>query len=197
MPPEVNAPGSSPGSRCPRKWLYAAVVIDLFSRKLVGWSTTRHMKADRGCEATRRALQQRLDLVRQLPGTEEDSGGNFRGKLPGVTSGGIPGEFRGLVYHPDRGSQHASGDFQQLLDDHGIVCSMRPKGNGWDNAVSESFFGTLQTELDEPFATRSIAHDKLFDYIEVFYSRQRLHSTLNNMRPAAYEEKHQARMPLT
>ena len=157
-------------------WLYLAVVIDLFSRKVVGWSTADHMKADLVCETTRRALQQRLGLARQLPGAEENSRGNFRG----------------LIYHSDRGSQYASGDFQQLLDDHGIVCSMSRKGNCWDNAVSESFFGTLKTELDEPFATRAIAHDKLFDYIEVFYNRQRLHSTLNYMSPAACEAKHQA-----
>ena len=142
-------------------WLYLAVVIDLFSRRVVGWSTADHMKADLVCEATRRALSQRP-------------------RLPGEN-------FRGLIHHSDRGSQYASGDFQQLLDGYGITCSMSRKGNCWDNAVSESFFGTLKTELDEPFATRAIAHAKLFDYIEVFYNRQRLHSTLNYLSPAAYE----------
>ena len=102
------------------------------------------------------------------------------------------GERKDLIHHSDRGSQYASGDFQRLLDDHGIVCSMSRKGNCWDNAVGESFFGTLKTELDEPFLTRSIAHAKLFDYIEVFYNRRRLHSTLNYMTPAAYEAMHQA-----
>lgn len=153
-------------------WLYLAIVIDLFSRKVVGWSTADHLKADLVCAATRRALRQRLGLT---------------GKLPGVE-----GNIRGLIHHSDRGSQYASGDFQQLLDDHGIVCSMSRKGNCWDNAVSESFIGTLKTELDEPLPTRAIAHAKLFDYIEVFYNRQRLHSTLNYMSPAAYEAKHQA-----
>lgn len=151
-------------------WLYLAVVIDLFSRKVVGWSTADHMKADLVCQAARRALAQRP----KLPGVKEDDG------------------EAALIHHSDRGSQYASGDFQQLLDDHGIVCSMSRKGNCYDNAVSESFFGTLKTELDEPLPTRSIAHDKLFDYIEVFYNRQRLHSTLNYMSPAAYEAKHQA-----
>lgn len=69
---------------------------------------------------------------------------------------------------------------------------MSRKGNCWDNAVAESFFGTLKAEVDEPFATRAIAHAELFEYIEVFYNRQRLHSTLNDMSPAAYGQKHQA-----
>lgn len=157
-------------------WLYLAVVIDLFSRRVVGWSTADHLRADLVCEATRKALNKRLVHAGQLPG-----------QLPGVEE-----NLRGLIHHSDRGSQYASGDFQQLLDDHGITCSMSRKGNCWDNAVSESFFGTLKTELDEPFATRTIAHQKLFDYLEVFYNRQRLHSTLNYMSPAAYEAKHQA-----
>lgn len=155
-------------------WLYLAVVIDLFSRKVVGWSTADHMKAGLVCEATRKALHHRPSLAGQLPGEEEN------------------GDGAALIHHSDRGSQYASGDFQQLLDQHGIVCSMSRKGNCWDNAVSESFFGTLKTELDEPLPTRSIAHAKLFDYIEVFYNRQRLHSTLNYTSPAAYEAMHQA-----
>jgi len=157
-------------------WLYLAVVIDLFSRKVVGWSTADHMKADLVCEATRRALRQRLGTAHRLAAN-----------LPGAE-----GNLRGPIHHSDRGSQYASGDFQRLLDEHGITCSMSRKGNCWDNAVSESFFGTLKTELDEPFATRAIAHAKLFDYIEVFYNRRRLHSTLNYTSPAAYEAKHQA-----
>jgi len=152
-------------------WLYLAVVIDLFSRRVIGWSSADHMKADLVCEATRRALSKRSPLPGKLPGEKKN--------------------FRGLVHHSDRGSQYASGDFQDLLKHHGITCSMSRKGNCWDNAVSESFFGTLKTELDEPLPTRAIAHDKLFDYIEVFYNRQRLHSTLNYMSPTAYEAMHQ------
>lgn len=155
-------------------WLYLAVVIDLFSRRVVGWSSADHMKAGLVCEATQRALKDR-NIRRNFRGNDR---GNFRGV--------------GLVHHSDRGSQYASDDFQELLDGHGITCSMSRKGNCWDNAVSESFFGTLKTELDEPFATRAIAHAKLFDYIEVFYNRQRLHSTLNYMSPTAYETMHQA-----
>lgn len=154
-------------------WLYLAVVIDLFSRRVVGWSTADHMKAGLVCQATRRALHQRFGAGHPLAGEKQ-------------------GDVAALIHHSDRGSQYASGEFQQLLDDHGIVCSMSRKGNGHDNAVSESFFGTLKTEVDEPLPTRSIAHQKLFDYIEVFYNRQRLHSTLNYMSPAAYEAKHQA-----
>ena len=154
-------------------WLYLAVVIDLFSRRVVGWSTADHLKADLVCEATRRALQQRLGAGHRLAGQ-------------------LPGAEGGLVHHSDRGSQYASGDFQQLLGAYGVTCSMSRKGNCYDNAVNESFFGTLKTELDESLPTRAIAHQKLFDYIEVFYNRQRLHSTLNYMSPAAYEAKHQA-----
>ena len=97
-----------------------------------------------------------------------------------------------MIHHSDRGSQYASGDFQDLLREHKITCSMSRKGHCWDNAVGESFFGTLKTELDEPFLTRAGAHAKLFDYIEVFYNRRRLHSTLNYMSPATYEAMHQA-----
>ncbi len=150
-------------------WLYLAVVIDLFSRRVVGWSTANHMKADLVCEATRKALSKRP----RKPSRED-------------------GVAKGLIHHSDRGSQYASDDFQELLDDHGITCSMSRKGNCWDNAVAESFFGTLKSELDEPFPTRATAHAKLFDYIEVFYNRQRLHSTLNYMSPAIYEAMHQA-----
>lgn len=146
-------------------WLYLAVVIDLFSRKVVGWSTADHMEADLVCEATRNALLDRP----LLPGAEEKP-----------------------IHHSDRGSQYSSGEFQARLNQHGITCSMSRKANCWDNAVAESFFGTLKTDLDEPFTTRATAHTKLFDYIEVFYNRQRLHSTLNYMSPAAYEAKHQA-----
>jgi transposase InsO family protein len=149
-------------------WLYLAVVIDVFSRKVVGWSTADHLRADLVCGATSRALRTR----RPLPGVQ-----------------GKPGS---LIHHSDQGSQYASADFQRLLEDHGITCSMSRKGNCWDNAVSESFFGTLKSELDEPLPTRALTHQKLFDYIEVFYNRQRLHSTLDYTSPAAYEAMHQA-----
>lgn len=149
-------------------WLYLAVVLDLFSRRVVGWATADHMRADLVCEAMQAALLKR-GPQRRSQGRSQDN----------------------LIHHSDRGSQYASSQFQQLLEQHDIVCSMSRRGNCWDNAVTESFFGTLKTELDEPMTTRQAAHMKLFDYIEVFYNRQRLHSSLNYMTPAAYEQMHQ------
>src|SRR5690554_2066206 len=89
----------------------------------------------------------------------------------------------------DRGSQYASGDYQQLLDDYGMICSMSRKGNCWDNAPMESFFGTLKTESlhHRTFATRDEARQSIFDYIEVFYNRQRKHSALDFRSPAEFE----------
>lgn len=97
-----------------------------------------------------------------------------------------------LIHHSDRGSQYASDAFQKLLDEHGITCSMSRRANCYDNAAMESFFGTLKTELDEPLPNHAAARRALFEYIEVFYNRQRLHSTLGYMSPAAYEQMHQA-----
>lgn len=95
----------------------------------------------------------------------------------------------GLLVHSDRGSQYASDTFQQLLTQHGYRCSMSRKGNCWDNAPSESFFHTLKTELvhQEDFKTRSEAKHVIFEYIEVFYNRVRLHSSNDYMSPVDYE----------
>lgn len=97
----------------------------------------------------------------------------------------------GLVHHSDRGSQYASGDYQDALDDLGVVCSMSRKGNCWDNAVAESFFATLKTELvyTRRFATRAEAREAIFDFIEVFYNRRRRHSTLGYLSPIDFEIK--------
>ena len=94
-----------------------------------------------------------------------------------------------LLHHSDRGSQYASGDYQKLLKAHGIVCSMSRKGNCWDNAAMESFFGTLKTELvyHRNYETRAEAQSDIFEYIEVFYNRQRLHSALGYRSPVAFE----------
>ena len=97
-----------------------------------------------------------------------------------------------LLHHSDRGSQYASDKYQLLLKEYDMICSMSRKGNCWDNAVIESFFGTLKTELNVRFTNEQSMHDKLFEYIEVFYNCQRRHSTLNYMSPAAYEKKHLA-----
>ena len=97
----------------------------------------------------------------------------------------------GLLVHSDRGSQYASDRYQQLLSDNGFICGMSRKGNCWDNAVAESFFHTLKTELihHEDFQTREEAQQAIFDYIEVFYNRQRKHSTNGYLAPLVYEQK--------
>ena len=147
-------------------WLYLAVVLEAFSRRVVGWAAADHMRSELVEEALTMALIHRAES----PASE-------RG---------------GLIHHSDRGSQYASGAFRKLLADHGIACSMSRKGDCYDNAMMESFFGTLKTELDEPLVSRAAARRALFDYIEVFYNRQRLHSALDYKSPAAYEQQHQA-----
>jgi len=139
-------------------WLYLAVVIDLFSRRVVGWA----MGNDLGRALALRALGMALD-----------------GRDPART----------LVHHSDRGSQYACDDYQRILRQRGIVCSMSRKGDCWDNAVVESFFGTLKTELVHrcEFATRDEARLAIFDYIEVFYNRQRRHSYLGYRSPEEFE----------
>jgi len=139
-------------------WLYLAAVIDLCSRKIVGWATADHLRADLTCQALAMAL-----VHRQPP--------------------------QGLLHHSDRGVQYACDDYQALLQQHGFQCSMSRTGNCYDNAVMESFFGTLKTELvyHETYATRAVAQQSLFEYIEVFYNRQRRHSTLGYLSPAEFE----------
>jgi len=144
-------------------WLYLAVVLDAFSRRVVGWAAADHMRSELVEQALTMALTHRA-----------------------------PAKASGLIHHSDRGSQYASRSFQKLLADHGILPSMSRKGDCYDNAMTESFIGTLKTELDEPLADRAAARRALFDYIEVFYNRQRLHSALEYKSPAAYEQQHQA-----
>jgi len=94
----------------------------------------------------------------------------------------------GLICHSDRGSQYACHAYQQMLKAHGLVCSMSRKGNCWDNAPQESFFALLKGELEiEKFKTRQQAKAAVFEYIEVFYNRQRLHSALGNQSPESFE----------
>jgi len=139
-------------------WLYLAGVIDLCSRKVVGWSMAEHMRTDLVADALSMALARRS-----------------------------PGE--GLLHHSDRGVQYASEDYQHLLRSHGIECSMSGKGDCWDNAVMESFWGTLKTELvnHEHYRTRAQARASIFEYIEVFYNRTRLHSSLGYLSPEQFE----------
>jgi transposase InsO family protein len=143
-----------------RGWLYLAAVIDLFSRKVVGWATADHMRAELPLEALRMALAHRR-----------------------------PGG--GLLHHSDRGAQYASDAYQSLLAGHGIEPSMSRKGDCWDNAVVESFFGTLKRELvhHERYADHEEARRSLFEYIEVFYNRRRRHSTLGYRSPAEFEAR--------
>lgn len=139
-------------------WLYLAVVIDLFSRQVVGWSMDKHMKTTLVNNALLMALWKRKPA-------------------------------KGLVWHSDRGSQYASKSHREILKQYGIIQSMSRKGNCWDNSVSESFFHTLKVELihHENFKTREEAKTAIFDYIETFYNRVRMHSANGYMSPVEYE----------
>ena len=139
-------------------WLYLAGVLDLCSRKLVGWSMADHMETDLVANALRMAIARRRPEA-------------------------------GLLHHSDRGSQYASEDYQHLLASHGITCSMSGKGDCWDNAAMESFWATLKTELvnHEHYATRQQARASIFEYVEAFYNRKRLHSSLGYRSPEAFE----------
>ena len=139
-------------------WLYLAAILDLFSRRVVGWAMRQDMERELCLSALRMALKSR-----QPP--------------------------PGLVHHSDRGSQYASTEYRRTLADHGLRCSMSRKGDCWDNAVAESFWSTLKSELVERtvFATRDDARSAIFEFIEVFYNRQRLHSHLAYRTPAEHE----------
>ena len=140
-------------------WLYLATVIDLFSRRVVGFSMDKRMTVGLVNNALLMAIWSRK-----------------------------PG--RGLLWHTDRGSQYAAHSHRALLKEHGIIQSMSRKGNCWDNAVAESFFHTLKTGLTnhKQYQTRKQAKQDIFEYIEVFYNRQRLHSTNDYWSPVDYEE---------
>jgi putative transposase len=142
-------------------WLYLAVVLDLFSRSVVGWSMSHRIDRHLVMNALRMAIKRRSPAS-------------------------------GLIHHSDRGSQSASDEFQVLLTKHHMRCSMSRKGDCWDNAPVESFFGTLKQELvfHHRYRTRQQARQSLFDYIECFYNRQRRHSTLGYLSSARFEEAH-------
>jgi transposase InsO family protein len=139
-------------------WLYLAVVIDLHSRFVVGWATSPRIDGP----LVLKALQ--MAVARRRPG-------------PGV------------IVHSDRGTQYASGDYQRYLTRHEMTCSMSRAGNCWDNAVAESFFGMLKAELvnGARYRTRQEAMAAIRSYIELFYNRQRRHSSLGYKAPAVYE----------
>jgi len=141
-------------------WLYLATVIDLYSRKIVGWSMADNMKVSLVNDALNMAITTRKPK-------------------------------KGLIWHTDRGSQYASYSHKDLLNKNGIIPSMSRKGNCWDNAVAESFFHTLKTELvyHENYATKAEANQSIFEYIEVFYNRTRMHSSNNNLSPVEFESR--------
>jgi putative transposase len=143
-------------------WLYLAVVLDLFSRRIVGWSMSDIIDSALVQDALRMALLHRR---------------------PGV----------GLLHHSDRGVQYAAEGFQELLKANKIVCSMSRKGNCWDNAVVESFFGSLKNEWIQKkiYETLEDAKKDIFNYIEVFYNRKRRHASLGNVSPVVYEEMYE------
>ncbi|WP_338823519.1 IS3 family transposase [Neomoorella humiferrea] len=143
-------------------WLYLAAVMDLYSRRIAGYSMQKYLTRELAIEALNNAVTNRR-----------------------------PG--RGLIIHSDRGSQYASHDYQQLLQQYGFICSMSRKGDCWDNSPMESFFKTLKTELvyHRRFKTRAEARVEIFEYIEVFYNRFRLHSSLGYATPEEFEKNYE------
>ncbi len=141
-------------------WIYLAVVMDIYSRKIVGWLIDSSLST----ELVIRALM--MAVLHRNP-------------------------ERGIIFHSDRGSQYTSGSFRELLKNYGIVQSMSSTGNCYDNAVTESFFHTLKTELTywEKYQTRDEAKGSIFEYIEINYNRRRLHSSLGYLSPVEFEEK--------
>ena len=144
-------------------WLYLAIVLDLFSRKIVGWHLSDRMKRGLAIDALRRAI-----ALRQPPA--------------------------GLIHHSDRGSQYCSADYRRLLRDHGFVASMSGRGNCYDNAMVESVFKTIKSELvwRTSFASRDQASKAIGQYIEGFYNPRRRHSSLGYVSPAKFEIDHRA-----
>lgn len=139
-------------------WLYLSAVMDLGSKRVLGWSMGERMTRELAMDALKMAIRQRSP-------------------------------FEGLMHHSDRGVQYASNDYQDLLRKHGMTCSMSRKGDCWDNAAMESFFGSLKTEctLHRRYHSRNEARRDVFHYIEIFYNHERLHSTLGYRSPAQFE----------
>jgi len=140
-------------------WLYFAAVMDLYSRRIIGWSMSERIDSKLVMDALRMAVGQRRPAS-------------------------------GLIHHSDRGVQYASEDFQDMLRGNGIVCSMSRKGDCWDNACMESFFGSLKTEWirDKKYINFAEAKKDIFKYVEIFYNRRRRHASLGYVSPAEYEE---------
>jgi putative transposase len=144
-------------------WLYVAAVLDLFSRRVVGWSMSATMTTQLVTDALMMAIWRR-------------------------------GKPEALLHHSDQGSQYTSEQFQRLLADNGVICSMSRSGNVWDNAAMESFFSSLKTERTarKTYRTRDQARADVFDYIERFYNPKRRHSTLGYLSPTEFEMQAQS-----
>lgn len=143
-------------------WLYLAAVLDVFSRRIVGWSMSDRIDTELVTSALQMATTQRSPEP-------------------------------GLLHHSDRGVQYASDAYRQILDELGVVCSMSRKGNCWDNAMMESFFGSLKSEwvYGKDYQTQEDAKQDLFKYIEMFYNRQRRHASLGYISPAEFERRYE------
>lgn len=141
-------------------WLYLAVMLDLYSRQVIGWSMSDRNDRALIIDALTMAIWRRARHV------------------------------NGVIVHSDQGSTYASQQYQQALKERGMICSMSRKGECYDNAVAESFFGTLKTELtdDEDYKTREQARQSIFEYIEAFYNRKRRHSYLGYTNPIEFEK---------
>lgn len=141
-------------------WMYLTVIIDLFSRLVVGWALSSSLSHEMVIAALKRAIR------RRRPG-------------------------KGLIFHSDRGVQYACADFRKELAEHGFIQSMSRKGDCWDNAVAESFFGIMKTELvyHEKYEGHQDTLHSVFEYIEAFYNRERRHSTLEYLPPAEFEKQ--------
>ena len=140
-------------------WLYLAVLLDAHSRRVVGWAMADHLRAELALDALAMALRARRPAA-------------------------------GLVHHTDRGSQYTAAAYQEALAARGLVCSMSRSGDCLDNAMAESFFATFKAELvaDQQWPTRAAARTAIFEWLEVFYNRQRCHSALAYRSPVAHEE---------
>ena len=140
-------------------WLYLAAVMDIYSRKVIGWQLEKSLNSDLVERALRNALMdRRVD--------------------------------KGIIFHSDQGIQYASESFRKILRDNGFIQSMSRKGNCYDNAITETFFHTLKTELTHrtKYKTREEARQSIFEYIKIFYNRKRLHSAIGYCSPAEYEK---------
>ncbi len=145
-------------------WAYLATVMDAHTRKIIGWSLADHMRASLVADALKFATG------RMQPGA-------------------------GVILHSDRGSQYASQEYRQLLAGYGFLQSMSRRGNCWDNAPMESFFDTLKTEhaFHEKYRDVCHARERIFEWIEVFYNRERMHSALGYVSPACFEQRSMAK----